>query len=317
MLPALIPHKNTLKTASVVECWNIVNGVCKEIFGRTALEELDADFALEEQTIEELKEQAESLAVRAYADFHQLRSRLISVLKTYPELILADFEYSAQMSTRLQPLVIVAASAGEFGDPPPDYDRLLGYREPDTDPDDILQRWWWAALSKKWPESDQEDVICLSDRRAWIDVIADEAPFAKLVMDGRNVRIMLGPELISAEARTSHTLSVNIQIAPGFRFPKSPITADNWYFLTGHEELRCDITSETITKPDGVIIDPWTIRLWPSLMDHLLGRVADKRGMSQTFYRDWSPWVLSEEFRELTENVIEEGPLFAELNFGS
>jgi hypothetical protein len=88
------------------------------------------------------------------------------------------------------------------------------------------------------------------------------------------------------------------------------MTAGNWFYLTGHTEYRCDITAETVANPEGIILDPWALRLWPSLLDHLLGRVGDQSALTQTVHRDWSPWLLSEEFRELIENATEDGRLF-------
>jgi hypothetical protein len=309
LIPALKPHRKVLNSGRILDAWDVVNVTCRELFGRSCLDEMEVDLQHEESFIGVLKGRApESLEVRAYSDFHSLRRRLFNVLKNDPAQILADVEYSLEFSSKMQPFVVVAASAGEIGNPPPDYDRLLGY----ADPEDSESRWWWAAIAKDWPEHDKSDVICLRDRRAWIDIISDAAPFAKLAIDGRNIRTMLGPELLSAQKRVNYHFSTNVRVDPRYAFPRNNIAPDNWYYITGRNDFRCDLTWETVRKPEGIVVDPWILRLWPSLVDHLLGSLADKNSLMRNLQRDWSPWLLSEEFRELFEEAAEDTSLLVE-----
>jgi hypothetical protein len=126
---------------------------------------------------------------------------------------------------------------------------------------------------------------------------------------------MLGPEVLSAEKRFGHRFQIKILVDPHFAFPRHKITSANWYFLTGKDSYRCDLTWETVKKPEGVVIDGWTLRLWPRLLDHLLGRMADKDSLIRSFQRDWSPLLLSEEFRELFEEAVDDSSLLVEANW--
>lgn len=310
LIPALIPHKNVFKHGKIIETWDVVNNTCREIFGRTCIEEMDADLQCEGRFISSLRDRdPNSLEVRAYSDFHELRDNIFRLFVSDPSQILADLEYSLGLSTRLQPLVVVAASGGVPGSPPPDYERLLGY-------EDFDDKWWWAALSKNWPEVEKKDIFSIKDRRAWIDIISDAAPFSKLLMDGRNVRTILGPELLSAEMRVNYRVKTNIKVHPNYAYPRYPLTSENWFYLTGRDDFRCDITWETVKRPEGVVIDAWTLRLWPGIVEHLVGRLADKTSVLKTVQRDWSPWVLSEDFRELLEESAEDPSLLVSLNWG-
>jgi hypothetical protein len=253
------------------------------------------------------------LEVKGYIDFHSLRRCFFSILKDDPAKILGDLDYSLDLNTKLQPFIVVAASSGELGVPPPDYERLLGYVDPELP--DKNGTWWWAALAKNWPQHTNTEIYCLRDRKAWTSIISDAAPFAKLIIDGRNIRTMLGPEIISAEKRVSYRFRTKVLVDPHFAFPRLKITAANWYFLTGRDQYRCDLTWETVKRPEGVVVDAWALRLWPQLVNHLLGRIADKDSLMRSFQRDWSPLLLSEEFRELFEETVDDTSLLVETNW--
>ncbi|MCV9967125.1 hypothetical protein OIU34_35420 [Pararhizobium sp. BT-229] len=316
LIIALRPYKQDIVKSGIVRCWEIVNEVCEEIFGRSAIDEMRADISQEGDFINKVADTGgEGLALAAYRDYHNLRERLFTELCERPENILADLEYTGAFGPKIQPFIVVAASAGEMGTPPTDYERLIGYIEPNKDDADDGNRWWWAAAPKDWPQSNNPDVFCYRERRAWLGIIGDAGPIAKLMMDGRNIRTMLGPEIVSAEMKIRAQHGINVKVDSRFAFPKNPIDTANWYYLTGAQSLRCDLTFATIKKPAGLVVDPWMFRLWPTLVEVLVGKLADRESMFRTFQRDWSPWILSEDFRELFQDTIQDPSLFVGMSW--
>jgi hypothetical protein len=284
---------------SSVDCWNYVDDAATTIFGKSITNEIKDDYAQEEEFIKTLRaNNVYSTIVAAYEDYHQLRGELISVLKTSPEMIIDQATWSDHFVGRLQPFLVVAATAGEEGVPPEDYDRILGYVDSNVQVDKVPEaRWWWAASPKFWPNVDGRENIALKNREAWLSIAGEFAPIAKLLLDGRTARTMLGPELLRAEANI-----VNVKVDPRFAYPLNEISLDYWRYLTGRDSYRCDLSYETVASDEGCIVDPWALRLKTGLLDELLGDMRLNYRRYLAFWRDWSPWLLSEEFREILQS---------------
>jgi len=287
--------------ASVVEAWEIVNQTCKEIFGRSVIEETETDFALEERALDQYAKgfADDSRLPKAMTELHELRGTLIALLKNEPELILDQAAWSDKLVNRLQPRIVTAAPGGEIGEPPPGHARVCGYvhtgadleREPEA-------RWWWAAMNQQWPDMSDPDMICLHETDAWEYVVSEYAPLAKLVYAGQNMRMMLGPELMAARLRFQQQTGVKIVLDPAFMYPQHTHDVAFWRYITGRDGFRCDLSSETVNAPEGTMLDPWDLRLRPGIRRALLGTVENQRRMAFTLWRDWTPWVLSDEFRD-------------------
>ena len=109
------------------------------------------------------------------------------------------------------------------------------------------------------------------------------------------------------EARLKTKLGIKLVIDPRHAYPKGHTPGDFWYYITGRETNRCDVTYEAVRKPKGIVVDPWAMRLRPGLFRELLGSgFDDKTGIHLQFVRDWSPWFFSESFREALETLTED-----------
>jgi hypothetical protein len=116
---------------------------------------------------------------------------------------------------------------------------------------------------------------------------------------------MLGPEIVAAEARLRTTFKINLIVDPRHAYPKGTVPSDFWYYLSGRDTHRCDMTYETVVKPEGLVVGPWALRLRPGFYDALRASgYDDTTGIALSFWRDWSPWFFSEEFREQFENYV-------------
>ena len=300
-----------IRNSKTLEAWDIVNQVAKELFGRTVIEEMKADIDAEASFLGSADD-VSPIPKRAYEDYHALRVRLFQQFVDNPDEFLDQALYSDKIDKTVSPFVIVAASSGEIGEPPPDYSRILGYSDPTLKRDD--SRWWWAASLKDQPSRIPAGNISFRSQTEWMEIVSDIAPFAKLIMDGRNIRTMLGPELIAVEARLKSQFGINVVVDPRHAFPKVNIPSNFWYYVSGRESHRCDITFETVNKPEGLVVSAWDLRLRRGVFASLIGsKYADQTGMALSLWRDWSPWFFSEEFRETYENLKPDGSILVDL----
>ncbi len=315
LITDLQEHEPNFGDATTLEAWDIVNRACKRLFGRTVVEEIDADYECEARQVDLYNRtfDDESHFVKAYADLHRLRGRLIGLLKQEPELFLDQAVWSDRMVNRTKPAIVVAAPGGEIGAPPSDHGQISGYGHPDTNFDKLPEvRWWWATMNKKWPSAEADSqAICVGDLESWHYIAAEYAPFAKLMYAGHKMRVMLGPELMAARLRFQEQTGVKLVLDPAFAWPETKHDAAYWYYITGREEFRCDLSCETVRKPEGFVLDPWDLRQRPGLREAILNSLGDRRIMMVALWRDWSPWVLSEEYRDFCNSfTADEGGFY-------
>jgi hypothetical protein len=289
---------------SAVDCWDVVQHLCRDLFGRTVVQEMEADYEHEQRLVERLRsEDGDGPVLAAYEDFHVLRGKFMAVLRDDPGLIIDQARWADEMTGRLQPQVIVAATAGELGDPPSGYERVLGYDDPHVTQDIAEKRWWWAATPLAWPEYDNPTMFNLKARDAWLAITSSLAPVAKLLIDGRRSRTMLGPELIRAEGILSGQFGLKVLVDPRFAYPPSTdVSTAYWRWLTGFEDFRCDMSFETVRAPEGKVLSPWALRLKKGLVEKLLGDLRADYVRHLHFWRDWSPYLLNEEFKQIVES---------------
>jgi hypothetical protein len=306
-LVGLVAHLDERKSAiadmSTVEAWDEVNAACKTLFGRTAIEEIDADFACEAELIARYEAAGtDETVTAAYADFHALRGRFIALLKADPAAVLDQARWADDLVNVTRPFVVAAAPAGVIGEPPEGFERLCGYSEENTDFEDLPDfRWWWTAIRTEKEDDGAEAqtpaVYRLSDQKTWSHIAADYAPMAKLMLDGNRMRAMVGPELVATKTRIERQTGVQIMIDPFSRYPAENFEIGQWYFLAGHKAFRCQVTQQIVQAPHGRLIGPWEFRRRPAFRKALLTFLGEsqQRRMLRAIWRDWSPWLVCDE----------------------
>jgi hypothetical protein len=289
--------------SDVHQAWAQVNDTCRAIFGRTVLEETAADIAQEQQFVERVQQSAPgSHVAMALADLHALRCRLYTLLDTDPAAVLDQARWADETVNRTQPWLVAAAPGGELGTPPAPHTTLSAYSHPAEGGQPHPEgRWWWSATNSAWPPPDAQ-AIALSARESWAYVAAEYAPLGKLLYAGNKMRVMLGNELFAARQRFQHATGFTLVVDPSFAWPDQRHQIDFWYFITGHDEFRCDLSGETVRRPEGIMLDPWELRLRPGLVRTLLGSVTDRQRQQLAVVRDWTPWLLSEAYRDFFES---------------
>ena len=301
---ALRKRHPEIANTTAVQAWGMVNETCEAVFGRSVIDEMRIDMEHEQVFVNRVHEAAgDSHVASALADLHALRLRLFTLLQEQPEAILDQAHWADSTVSRSQPMVIAAAPGGELGAPPDGHERLSGYDHGASGAPEVPDgRWWWASTSRDWPPSDQDDLLCLRAKDSWRYIASEYAPLGKLLYAGNNMRVMLGPELFAARIRFEHTTGFKLVMDPAFAWPKQVHDIAFWYYITGRDRFRCDLSGETVQAPEGFMLDAWELRLRPALVQVLLGGVADQERMRLTLWRDWTPWLLSEEFREFFDS---------------
>jgi hypothetical protein len=311
-LNVLRPRFHELGSMNVMDAWEVVDATAKELYGRTILEEMRTDYARQEAWCEEIAsmEPVPDEIKRALSDYHRLRGKLIDTFEEDPDTFVDPDRFGKDLLFKIHPLPVYTASGGIVGEPAEGLNRLFGYQEPDVDIAEA--KWWWAAISRDWPSEDPT-TLTLQDRQAWIAVLDFFAPLAKLMMNGRRHRTILGPELVSIEARLEANYGIKLRFDPTFEYPEESSDIQSFYWLTEKSEARCDFRGVypescegTIQQPEGHLVSPWAIRrnvpLAYAIMEALGGGLMGEL----QFRKDWSVWVACESCYSKLSSAIED-----------
>lgn len=292
-------NAKTYSVSNMADGWEVVNQTAKRLWGRTAVEELQADFELEHKYVEEIKKRHEvgSNARLALTDLHELRSDFIHNFIKNPLSYVDPSLFAEQVLFKIRPLSIRAVPGGIFGKPPTGWERVSGYKHPGVE--NPLSTWWWAIAPMDWPKNDQHHkfffkqrkIYSLKQRKAWLSIVADFAPMAKLLMNGFRHRTMLGPELTSVFARM-YNEGIKITVDPTFSAPQDDLDINVWFTQTQRESATCDICSCSIPRPQGHILSPWLFRNNPDYADVAIKQFGGGLQGHLLFWKDWSPWVI-------------------------
>ena len=291
------------------EAWEIVDTSCKKAFGLSVADQMELDIAhFERQSEEKIYGKVPDDIETISRDYFGLRRRMLDRVRKSPETVFSTELFVLKGAGEIEPNYVICASGGVLGDPPEGYSRLMGYREPERDVEKApYLKWWWACC----PDIDdpnflgdtigaRDDRIRFQHPKSWYSWMDFYAPTAKLLMNGRRIRTMLGPELLFAEKRIETQFGVKTEVYPSFEFPDETIDPEVLYYYYGRDTLKCDLSSETIHRPNGKVLTPWTLRRWPKLAQHVIQKMGGTEFAYFSFVRDWSAWVVSDEiFEEL------------------
>lgn len=274
-----------------VEAWNVVNGLCSDIWGRTALEEMEEDYSREEGYSNALLEDGVTHeAGVCFAEYHALRGTLLSLLSDYPEAIIDPNVYAISVLPRLQPKVLLIDPSGMDKEVPDGLRVVHGctYTSP------AGNDWWWAALSDGWPQT-PDGSICLS-LGEWHRVASTLSPLAKLMLGGRKCHSMIAPEFHALEQRLAH-VGIEVKYDPCFEYPQEDPCEqmDLAYVTAGVDEALCTLCGKVMSRPEGRVLQAWVFRhnnVMVELMLRLLsnGEEIDATG-KRGYWKDWSPWI--------------------------
>jgi hypothetical protein len=302
------PDLKNARRGSLVweECWHEVNAACIRLFGQDVLQEMELDFGhFKAQTKEKLIGNVPDDLEDVVDDYFNLREQMLKEFANEPQLFVTARRFTAELADRLQPNYVVCTSNGTVGDPPDGHDLLMGYADPEGDLDNRpYAKWWWACAPKPVSDEESENALKFGTRKSWYNIMDFYAPIAKLLMNGRRIRTLIGPELLYAQQRLSATLSIEVEFYPSFEYPQEELPADIFYYYYGSENLICDWSSAALTKPEGQMLSPWTLRRWPKLAQAAIEKMGGHEFAYFAFVRDWSPWIVSDTVYEKLKGLM-------------
>lgn len=288
-------------TLDFATCWSAVNAACQAQFGFSILEQMEQDHRhFEAEVRGKTAGNVPDELATIIADYFDLRARLLADFAADPALFVSSRRFTADLADRLHPNIVICASGGIIGDPPDGYDRLMGYNHDHGDmKEQPYLKWWWAcapnAKSRAYRAALVHDQSCFgyAHPEAWYNAMDFYAPIVKLLLNGRRLRTLIGPELLFAEQRMGALLNVRLEVFPSFKYPEETFAADIIYYYYGRSKLRCDVSSVEIEPHEARALYPWTLRRWPQLARYMVKALGDHDPAYFAFVRDWSPWIVS------------------------
>jgi hypothetical protein len=296
-------HGSEFDDATPTAVWDAVNQIGKELWGRTVIEEIEADYAHEEKFIETFRRVEYDVSEAALAcleDYHRLRGCLISLLRDTPEMFVSIKRFVHELLPFVAPLPILAKPSGFEGDVPEGWERVLGFRFLLSDMPGRFEGWWAVT-----PVGERVEPIALTERKHWLTLTSEYAPIAKLLMNGFSHRTILGPELVFGIKRLE-ALDIKVVIDPMFLFPPDSLQDAGYYWrLTSLPEARCDLCSAIIPSGSGFVLSPWVWRRSAELAEILIRYYGGGEKGRYRFWQDWSIWLVCE---DCETRYIEQGP---------
>jgi hypothetical protein len=297
LLGELLREKKDYET--VVEAWLAIQIFSKRLWGRSIIQELEADFALEGKIVERLQKSGAPVndnAVEALQDFHELRGELIDYFREDPMGVIDPYKCARDLLPKLNPFTLFRNTRGIASVPPEGFEIISGFPY-DARRDEA--RWYWSAMNPEWPIN-VTGIYRLKRPEAWSGIASWGMPLARLMINGHLHDIGGGPECGFATeiAKTRYGVKLSLRSDLLYRREDTYEIAQNMIRFREESHLVCDICRHTLQKEAMRVFSPWFFRYEP----HLLTLSASYYGGGEDglllAWRDWSYWVVCQNCAE-------------------
>jgi hypothetical protein len=278
--------------------WELVDKAAQHLWGRTAVEEVEADIDAMEEARGAISQSwlIESGMTDAWADFLVLRRRLLAEVRAVGSASLSPRAFPLRWLDRLFPWHIVATPGGDDGE---DRGAVVFGRK--FNPPTGLEQFVpplviWGRLHEVSADRAATGFV-LNKREAWLQMLERHGPLALLMLNGRRHRLMVPPAL-ERPIQEIEDYGVAVRFDPDFEWPEDrdpairaaeALELADW---AGRPTFRCDITGDEIAATEAALLTPWEFRrsaLLPRFRE-ICGSpdfIADVR-----LAADWSDWVV-------------------------
>jgi hypothetical protein len=228
----------------------------------------------------------------AYSDFVAMRRRLLAAAREMGLASVLPGAFQLVWRDLLRPWHVVATPGGAAQE---DDATVVFGREINVPPE--LKFIYsptvvWGRLYAAPPdEASARFAPCARD--AWIQMLERHGPYAHLVLNGRQHRRMVPPEL-ERPVDEIEKLGIPVRFHPRFEWPdqrdqkthvNEAVALANF---TGHKSFICDITGDEIAPSGAAVLTPWEFR-----RSALLPRFSQGGILNQIMLgTDWSDWVV-------------------------
>jgi tetratricopeptide (TPR) repeat protein len=287
-----------LFSSSFTECWGTVSAMCRDEWGRTPLEELEADLEHEERLVTLLQDRRAARERDWDLDFflryHSNRRLALDAVRADPMIL----DPTAGPDPSALPVPVSVVPTGHVPDLPESHMRLFGIKIPiDKSPATLT----WAYSPMSWPPPGT--LIGFEPDDNWRMVVTVGVPTAKLMLNGLRHRTMLGPELWSAQSYLGPV--IDLRVDPHWSYSPTEETAlDQALFLAETEHLPCDVCRQPVHVDNGRIVSPMELRSDPEsiraageafavkLTGFASGEERAQAGLDSAGAFDWSHWIV-------------------------
>jgi hypothetical protein len=277
--------------ASAEEVWTRVDAKANELWGFTIEEELQQDWEIESRLIEQWAvRDSDSSVFRAFQKYHATRRLIIDDFIASPARYTSTAGYWALLYEGVSPTLIVCSPSGQPCTSN-QVDALFEYDATRLGSNPAFKG-WHALIHPKSYESDGK--IAFRPDDDWKAILAEFSPVTKLLVSGKNQRIMLGAELQAGE-RLLRKVGFQIRYVPPFDKPTDRINGDDFGHVTGRDQAICDFTGKAVSVEDFEFISPWEIRSDRGFLEYISERMGSQHMAAFTMVKDWSYWLTSKE----------------------
>ena len=288
------------------ECWEAVDATCAKIFGFRVHEQISRDIEHNENLLQAFRQTKNEVLIGVSEDFLELRKAMCDRLEKTPSRVASTEYFALSTGADVNPLVVTVTSQGELGEVPAGHALLMGYN---TSEEGGLKRpwrkWWWAAAVEEGTVTSAPEAMRLRQPKLQYQIIDFYAPIAKLVLNGRKIRTLVGPELVFAEQRVSVVHGVTFGFFPGFEFPDDEIPEEVLRFFNLNADLICDYSNKPIPMGKATVLTPWALRRYPDLGRYTIEHLGGTDFAYHFFVRDWSNWAVSSEVMEVLRPLMQ------------
>ncbi len=275
------------------EAVEMVDKVARQLWGRTALEEIAADIDLMEEkvSLSQAPWIEEGGLYDAYVDFIALRRRLLGAVQKMGSASLLPRAFPEKWLNRLRPWHVVATPDG--GSERDDSAVVFGVtlNLPEQLRESLASEVSWGRL---YAESDElAGEFAPQNREAWLQMLERQGPFALLMLNGRRHRRMISPEL-DRPLKEIEGLGISVRFHPRFEWPEDrdqktrTREAIALAEFAGRKTFVCDITGEEIEPAIAAVLTPWEFR-----NSKLLPRFREGGVINEIMLvTNWADWVV-------------------------
>jgi hypothetical protein len=285
----------------VEEAYELIDGTLAQMWSEriaSAFEEGLEWEASQLAAMESLVTPEREVPFRVWTDYHETRANVVGYFEADP-LAFADVaRFAEDVLPRLHPITVFVRPQGATDPPPSDaalvYQDHRSARSGDTEAEFDV---WWAYRMKD-KRRVAKSVIGFADTEAWIEYLKLFVATSRLLLDGRRVRSICGPEIDIAETLLRNGLDFQLHFDRQYECPDVETNPALFRLVFGEAGKLCDLTSRPLEPESAAFLSPLLIQMnahnrrymqehGPSLA---LGTGGAWRGVSPDW--DWSIWVV-------------------------
>jgi hypothetical protein len=275
------------------EAVEMVDKIARQLWGRTAFEEISSDIDLMEESVKlsDAPWIGEGGLYDAYVDFIALRRRLLAEAQKLGPASLLPRAFPEKWLNRLQPWHVVATPDG--GGVADDSVIVFGVslNLPAHLKGILASEATWGRLYAQ--PDDVAGEFAPHNREAWLQMLETQGPFALLMLNGRRHRRMIAPEL-ERPLKDIEGLGISVRFHPRFEWPEDrdqetrSQEAIALAEFSGRKTFICDVTLDQIEPAIAAVLTPWEFR-----NSKLLPRVREGGIINEILLvTNWADWLV-------------------------